>query len=70
MFIGNDNDEYYAGNTAYNAAGFGLWILFEPAWNQCLSNSRNQYVDNAGLCRCSDGYAVIVFLRQGQSFYR
>ena len=24
MFIGNDNDEYYAGNTAYNAAGFGL----------------------------------------------
>ena len=24
MFIGNDNDEYYAGNTAYNAVGFGL----------------------------------------------
>lgn len=43
-------------------------LLFEPAWNQCLSNSRNQYVDNAGLCRCSDGYAVIVFYGRGKAF--
>ena len=40
----------------------------KPAWNQCLSNSRNQYVDNAGLCRCSDGYVRYCFLRRGKAF--
>lgn len=68
MFIGNDNDEYYAGNTAYNALALAYEYYLSLHGTSAYQTAETSTLIMLGLCRCSDGYAVIVFYGRGKAF--